>query len=568
MTHLGEIKAALLRLSTRLNAALVAEGLTPLTALISPPLAESRQNRRPLGTVTLAGSRQREVLAIGGPCHEELPVEFRLGLDVDEDQALAYEAVIAGSLRTSDVILLRAALSPAPQVRVLDAHGNLVTTATNTVLLNLVDEARNRATEDAVAGVASFGALYLRQHGTYAIQATSGALTPVTAAAFTSRAYADAAALGYHVAPAGAEPGRTLPAVVVEVRDAAGERVCESSAVVTIAKASGTGTLSGTLTATAVCGLATFDNLTISQAGAFTLRATSPGLTSVTSPSFTVGTLASAAVVSQPARFVLGAAFGRPVRVELRNADGDRIDSTRTVTVSLESSSEPATMGGTLAKPAVAGVATFDDLTIALTGVPTGGAVTARLRVSVSGLVAPILSAYMVNVADPAPDLEFTTAPTNSTADNAPGIVVVKAYDVAGHVDTAFDGEVTLAIAGGTGPDGATLGGTSTVNAVAGVATFDDLTLGTAGSYRLLAVPADGEAAYVGAECATFTMTPGLPAALAFADSSFEATSWVTLSALCGWQLGDGTLERDPERENREAHVVTVPVRAEITWPL
>src|SRR5205823_3210060 len=50
---------------------------------------------------------------------------------------------------------------------------------------------------------------------------------------------------------------------------------------------------------------------------------------------------------------------------------------------------------------------------------------------------------------------------------------------------TSFNGAVTVAIA--TGPAGATLGGTTTVTAVNGVATFTGLTLDLAGTYTLTA---------------------------------------------------------------------------------
>src|SRR5262249_35698960 len=54
---------------------------------------------------------------------------------------------------------------------------------------------------------------------------------------------------------------------------------------------------------------------------------------------------------------------------------------------------------------------------------------------------------------------------------------------VTGLVDPNFNSQVTVSLASGPG----TLGGTTTVTAVAGVATFTDLTLSAAGTYTLQA---------------------------------------------------------------------------------
>jgi alpha-tubulin suppressor-like RCC1 family protein len=64
--------------------------------------------------------------------------------------------------------------------------------------------------------------------------------------------------------------------------------------------------------------------------------------------------------------------------------------------------------------------------------------------------------------------------------------IVVTAKDASGAVVQSFVGAVTLAL--GTSPAGATLWGTATVSAVAGVATFDNVALSTAASgYTLVA---------------------------------------------------------------------------------
>jgi hypothetical protein len=81
--------------------------------------------------------------------------------------------------------------------------------------------------------------------------------------------------------------------------------------------------------------------------------------------------------------------------------------------------------------------------------------------------------------------LSITTAPVGGASGAALGTQpVVKVLDAAGNVVTGSTAAVTVAIQSGTG---GTLGGTTTVNAVAGVATFSSLTLaGVVGSNYVL----------------------------------------------------------------------------------
>jgi uncharacterized repeat protein (TIGR01451 family) len=73
--------------------------------------------------------------------------------------------------------------------------------------------------------------------------------------------------------------------------------------------------------------------------------------------------------------------------------------------------------------------------------------------------------------------------PSDALAGQPIGTVVVAVVDADGHTLTDSDQLVTLSIA--TGPDGARLGGHTTVRAVHGIATFTDLTLNVAGAYTL-----------------------------------------------------------------------------------
>jgi hypothetical protein len=103
--------------------------------------------------------------------------------------------------------------------------------------------------------------------------------------------------------PADARVGQTItslayqpsgPPVQVEVVDGAGNRVTSSTASVTVAlgPSVGTGTLHGTVTVAATAGVASFSTLSIDAPGSYTLRASSPGLTSATSNAFRVDQVA------------------------------------------------------------------------------------------------------------------------------------------------------------------------------------------------------------------------------------------------------------------------------------
>jgi hypothetical protein len=78
--------------------------------------------------------------------------------------------------------------------------------------------------------------------------------------------------------------------VKVEVLNGCGQLDTSSKAEVNVAIGpnSGSGTLSGTVMVAAIGGIASFSDLKINQPGGYTLVATSPGITSATSDSFTI----------------------------------------------------------------------------------------------------------------------------------------------------------------------------------------------------------------------------------------------------------------------------------------
>src|SRR5439155_188256 len=89
--------------------------------------------------------------------------------------------------------------------------------------------------------------------------------------------------------------------------------------------------------------------------------------------------------------------------------------------------------------------------------------------------------------------LAFTVPPSTTPANaTITPPIQVTALDVGNNVATAFAGNVVMAIPASSNPSGGTLGGTKTVAAVAGVATFGDLSVDKAGTGYTLTAAATG----------------------------------------------------------------------------
>lgn len=89
-----------------------------------------------------------------------------------------------------------------------------------------------------------------------------------------------------------------------------------------------------------------------------------------------------------------------------------------------------------------------------------------------------------IDVQAVAAQLAFTVQPPASTPVGASFVATVSVEDSGGSVVTGDSSAVTVEL---TAPGGATLGGTTTLNAVSGVAAFNGLTVDTAGTYTLTA---------------------------------------------------------------------------------
>src|SRR6184192_3360742 len=394
-----------------------------------------------------------------------------------------------------------AAITPAVQVTAQDAQGNTASGFTGTVTVglgaNLVGGTLSgHTTVAASAGVATLADLSLDRAGTgYTLTAAGGGLSGATSAAFNITVGA-ATQLVFTVQPSTAVAARTIsPAVQVAARDAQGNLVSAFAGSVTVALGTNPsgGTLAGTTTVTAAGGVATFGTLSVDKVGTgYTLTATAPGLSGATSSAFTVTVGAATQFVFsvQPSATAAGAAITPAVQVTALDAGGNVATGfAGSVAVALGTNPSGGTLAGTTTVPAVSGVASFASLSLNKVGSGYTLTAAAPFQPALTGAT----SAPFDITPGAATRLVFTTQPSNATAGaTLTPAVRVTARDAQGNTATGFNGSVTVAL--GANASGATLSGTTTATAVAGVATFGDLSLNRAGTGYTLTAAATGVA--------------------------------------------------------------------------
>ena len=278
--------------------------------------------------------------------------------------------------------------------------------------------------------------------------------------------------------------GATLPQpVVVKVTAADGLGV---SGVSVSFSASGGGIVGAATVFTDASGLAQTTWKLGATAGAQTLSAAAAGLTGSPVTFNATANQAPAtklAVSTQPTSGRANAIIAPPVTITAQDVNGNTTTAfTGPVTVAFGSNTAGATLGGTTTINAIAGIATFSGLVVNKAG-------TGYTLVASSGGLTPATSNVFDITVGSATKLAFTVTENGSTggAVLTPPITVA-AEDSIGNVVTGFTGTVQLSF--GNNPTAATLSGTTSVSAVAGIATFSDIRVNLAGSYTLLATSA------------------------------------------------------------------------------
>ena len=248
-----------------------------------------------------------------------------------------------------------ATISPAVQVSVEDAYGNVETADdATTVTAAIADNPGSgtlsgSTTQTARGGVATFSNLSIDKVGTaYTLTATSNPAHGTATSTPFNITLGAASQLVFTQQPSGTASAATIaPAVKVAVEDAGGNVETGDNAT-TITLAIGTnpssGTLSGTTTGTAQNGVATFTNLSIDNAGTgYTLTATSnPARATATSSAFNVGA-AKLVFTTQPSGGARGTAFPTQPTVTAEDVNGHAVTAyTATVSLSIKGATSAA----------------------------------------------------------------------------------------------------------------------------------------------------------------------------------------------------------------------------------
>jgi hypothetical protein len=378
-------------------------------------------------------------------------------------------------------------------VQVQDQYGNLVIADNSSVTVALTTDTptlNGTRTVTVSEGIATFSDLSVNIVGTYSLAVTDGSLTADTSASFDI-SHDVASQLVISTQPADTVAGQDIPDVVVSVEDQFGNLITDITSDVTIAIASGTGTLNGGVTVTSEAGMATFDDLSINQAGDYTLSVTDGSLTTDTSSSFTISpdVAAKLEITTQPGSAVSKTLHNVIVAVEDQFGNVVTSDSSN---ITLARATGTGTLNGTKTVAALNGVAVFSGLSVSAAG-------TYSIAATDGSLDGDTSDTFTIGA-----KLVISTQPTTTTAGATISTINIQVKDSAGHIVTTENSSVTIAIS--SGPNGAEITGTQTVDLVNGVASFTDLSLTNAGSYKLTVT--DG--AITAATSSSFTVNPGI----------------------------------------------------------
>ncbi len=395
-------------------------------------------------------------------------------------------------------------MSPGVDVKVEDTNGKVVTTDNSEVTVQLTSPPGNdtligNLTVPVVDGVAFFNSLAVQVAGTSYTLTASDPIDGI-GATLSNSFNVSADHLVFARQPTNVAVGKKIaPAVTVEIVDAAGTVVTTDSSQVTVALATPAAStaLAGTVTAAAVMGVATFSDLSISQAGdGYSLTASDPtdGLSGAIADSVTfnvIGPAAQLVFLQQPSNVGAGQTIKPPVTVEVVDANGNVVTSDSSqVTVQLTPTTPPtgATLGGTLKATASNGIATFSSLVV-----NQAGSYTLTANDSADQLSSIVSAMFNISTYH----LVFLTQPSTVTAGQPMAKVQVEIVSSNGNVVTTDTNAVTVQFA--SEPGSGVLSGTLMVSAAKGIASFTNLLINQAGTgYTLSASDAnDGVSAVI-----------------------------------------------------------------------
>ncbi len=255
----------------------------------------------------------------------------------------------------------------------------------------------------------------------------------------------------------------------------------------------------------------------------------------------------------QPGTTTAGAAIAPAVSVNVLDKYGnvETGDNTDHVTLSVASGPGTFTSGNTMTVTVSAGVASFSNVVL-----DTAGNYSLAENAT-GGLSGPVSSTFTINPAAPS-QLVFSVQPSTTTAGAAIApSVQVEALDSFGNLATNNNTlPVTLSVASDSG--GFTSGSTTTVTVSAGVATFSNLILNTAGSYVLAETATGG---LTGPNSAGFTITSAASGYLAFSVQPVNTTAGLAVSPAVQVQVLDkfGNLDMSDNTDQVTLSVASGP---------
>lgn len=399
--------------------------------------------------------------------------------------AAAAAAIGANSVTDQSGTTSTAVTTP-PSVLVRDAYGNVKSGTTVTFAVTAGGGSRDPATVNTSSvGVATLTSWTLgATAGLNTLTATAAGLTgsPVTFNANAAATAPTQIAIQSGGAQTGITAGQAATATVARVKDVSNNAV--EGVTVSATVTTGSGTLSVASAVTDASGDASFTYTTdeLVETATLTFSFTNAAGTTVsttTTIASTFGTASKLAIQTQPSSSgSSGTALSQQPIILIQDANGNTVtNSTATVTASVQSGNATISAGST--KAAVAGVATFSGLILVDTD--AGANV---LRFSSGALT--VVDSGNVTLAPPVPvALQFSGSISTIVEDTGILNVTVHVVDSSNVIVPGATNAVTIAL---TTPGGATLGGTTTKNAMAGIASFTtDNTVDTAGTYTLTA---------------------------------------------------------------------------------
>lgn len=336
----------------------------------------------------------------------------------------------------------------------------------------------------------------------------------------------------FRTGPASGIVNAILSPVQIELQDAFGNLVNAVNPVTIALGANPSGaTLGGSLTRSAVDGVATFDNLALDKTGAYSLTASSGAMAPITSASFTIGAPTTATQLlllpATPTSIVLqaGAALsGQPV-VKAADANGTAVANISVHVAFARSSNPLVILGQSTLTTDASGIATG---IVGVIGTPPTSAGVYTITVtspSISG--ASIVLAVTVQ-AGAASTLAIATPPSSGAVSGVALLAqpVIQIQDAFGNVTSAGALAVTATPSAGTAS-----GNAVAANATTGTATFASLTLTGIGSVTLafsatgLQSVTSGAIAMSNTMPTQLTLVPASPASVTFQAGVAPASS-------------------------------------------